>query len=160
MFKWKVYSYSNIDWKEKRFEKEFNDMWEYNSFLSTDPEFLGFNKLNSWISFDSMFDFNRYLDDFFNSRVALSESKNNKVLKNFEPSNIEWVNLSKYEDEIRKMDKDKEEKNNKKWILELALKKLKSYLERFKQEKREDLVKKIEEDIKKVKKDLEKLVKL
>lgn len=160
MFKWKVYSYSNINWKEKRFEKEFDDMGEYNNFLWSDPEFSSFSRLNRWLWFDSMFDFNSYLDDFFNSRFTLSEPKSNKILKASEPSNVEWLDLSEYENEIRKIDREKEEKTKKKWMLEWSLEKLKSYLERFKNEKRDDLVKKIEEDIKKVEKDLEELVKI
>ena len=160
MFKGKVYSYSNINWKEKRFEKEFDDVGEYNNFLSSSPEFSPFSRLDRSLSFDSMFDFNRYLDDFFNSRFTLSEPKSNKILKPSETSNVEWLDLSKYEDEIRKIDKEKEEQIKKKWMLEWALEKLKSYLERFKNEKREDLVKKIEEDIKKVEKDLEELAKI
>ena len=160
MFKWKVYSYSNINWKEKRFEKEFDDMGEYNNFLWSNPEFSSFSRLNRWLWLDSMFDFNSYLDDFFNSRFTLSEPKSNKVLKASEPSNLEWLDLSEYENEIIKIDREKEEKTKKKWMLEWSLEKLKSYLERFKNEKRDDLVKKIEDDIKKVKKDLEKLAKI
>ena len=108
-----------------------------------------------------MFDFNNYLDNFFNSRFTLSEPKSSdKILKPSETSNVEWLDLSKYEDEIIKIDREKEEKTKRKWILEWALEKLKSYLERFKNEKKEDLVKKIEEDIKKVEKDLADLAKV
>lgn len=161
MFKWKIYSYSNNNWKEKRFEKEFDDIGDYNNFLSSTPEFSWLSRLGRWLSFDSMFDFNNYLDNFFNSRFTLSEPKSSdKILKPSETSNVEWLDLSKYEDEIIKIDREKEEKTKRKWILEWALEKLKSYLERFKNEKKEDLVKKIEEDIKKVEKDLADLAKV
>jgi molecular chaperone DnaK (HSP70) len=154
MFKWKVYSYSNLNWKEKRFEKEFDDMWEYNNFLSSTPEF---SLLDRWLSFDSMFNFNRYLDDFFDSKISLEEPKSNKVLKSSNLSDIDWLDLSKYEEEVNKIDREQEEKAKKRWKLESALEKLKSYSERFKKENREDMLKKIEEDIKKVEKDLAKV---
>jgi molecular chaperone DnaK (HSP70) len=154
MFKWKVYSYSNLNWKEKRFEKEFDDMWEYNNFLSSTPEF---SLLDRWLSFDSMFNFNRYLDDFFDSKISLEEPKSNKVLKSSNLSDIDWLDLSKYEEEVNKIDREQEEKAKKRWKLESALEKLKSYAERFKKENREDMLKKIEEDIKKVEKDLAKV---
>lgn len=160
MFKGKVYSYSNINWKEKKFEKEFDDVREYNHFIRSNPEFSNFSDLDKWISFDSMLDFNNYLEDFFNSKFILSEPKNSKVLESPNDSEniINWVDLSKYEKEVEKIEKEKKEKERKKWLLEKALEKLKWYLEKFKKENKQDLVKKIEEDIKKVEKDLKELI--
>jgi hypothetical protein len=68
--------------------------------------------------------------------------------------NIEWLNLSKYEKELQKIEEEKKVKIQKKNMLEKSLDKLKWYLTKFKKEKRNDLVKQIEDDIKKVEKDL------
>jgi len=157
MFKWKVYTYSNINWREKRFEKEFNDVWEYNSFLSKNREFSKFASLSNNLGFDSIIDFDTYLDNFFNSKFSLSNFDEQKNLNEVIDNKVDWLNLSKYEQEIQKIENQKKEVNERKTILEKSLDKLNVYLDKFKKEKREDLVKDIEIDIKKVEKDLQKL---
>lgn len=160
MFKWKVYSYSNINGKEKRFEKEFDDISEYNNFLANTPEFSSFRSPSWGISFDSLFDFNTYLDNFFHSRFSPVDESTTKRLSQAEEEQIFGIDLSKYENEIQRIEEEKQKKDEKKNMLEKSLEKLKTYLDRFKKEKRDDIVKQIEEDIKKVEKDLEELKKL
>ncbi len=152
MFKWKIYTYSNINWKEKRFEKEFDDPREYEEFISQNSWFSGF--LNWKMPFDSLFDFNSYLDNFFNSKFLPSSLQNQRKLTQTTDDNIEWLNLSKYEEELKKIENERKAKLEKKNMLEKALNKLKEYLSKFKKEKKNDLVKQIEADIKKVEKDL------
>lgn len=152
MFKWKIYTYSNINWKEKRFEKEFDNPREYEEFVSQN---LGFSSFLNWkMPFDSLFDFNSYLDNFFNSKILPSSLQNQRKLTQTTDDNIEWLNLSKYEKELQKIEEEKKVKIQKKNMLEKSLDKLKWYLTKFKKEKRNDLVKQIEDDIKKVEKDL------
>jgi hypothetical protein len=150
MFKWKVYFYQNINGKEKKVEKEFNNPNEYYDFINSNPEF----NYNNLLSFG---DLDNYLENFFNSRFALEpvyETEN--TWNNLLP---EWVNLDKYEEEVRKIDEEKKRQKEEKNLLEKSLEKLKGFLEKFKKEWKDDLVKKVKEDIKKVEEKLKKLVK-
>ena len=148
MFKGKVYYYSNINWKEKKLEKDFNNFEEYNNFLNSHPEFSPNNLLS--------FDLDNYLENFFNSRFALETPySNNNEEKKLLP---EWINLDEYEREAKKIDEEKRKKKEEKWVLEKTLEKLKGYLEKFKKENRNDLVEKIKEDIKKVEEKLKNLI--
>ncbi len=158
MFKGKIYKYSNINGKEEKFEREFNDINEYNSFMSENPNLLWFWEIDKSLWFSSFFDFNNYLDNFFDTKLALSSPNEQKKL-NWTPDNVEWVNLSKYEEELQKIESEKKKKQEEKWVLEKSLEKLKEYLEKFKKEWKDDFVKNIKEDIKKVEEKLKNLVK-
>jgi len=158
MFKGKIYKYSNINGKEEKFEREFNDINEYNSFMSENPNLLWFWTSNSDLAFNSFFDFNNYLDNFFDTKLALSSSNEQKQL-NWTTDNVEWVDLSKYENELQKIESEKKKKQEEKGVLEKSLEKLKEYLEKFKKEWKEDFVKNIKEDIKKIEEKLKNLVK-
>lgn len=148
MFKGKIYSYTNINWKEKRFEKEFNNFEEYNDFLNSNPEF---NTNNFLTGFDN------YLENFFNSKFALNPTYENNLSKKLLPESVD-INLEKYEKEAKKIDEEKEKNKQEKSLLEKTKEKLKWYLEKFKEEWKEDLVKNIKEDIKKIEEKLKKLI--
>lgn len=149
MFKGKVYSYSNINWKEKRFEKEFDDMSEYNNFILSHPDFSEFNQMHKWLSFDSIFDFNSYLDHFFKSKY-IRWFHDRERLHSQEEETTSGVDLSKYESEVIKLDDEKRRKADHRKSLENTRVKLKTYLDRFKKENKHELAKQIEEDISKV----------
>ena len=148
MFKWKVYFYQNINGKEKKVEKEFNNPNEYYDFINSHPEFsnnlLGFGNLDN------------YLENFFNSRFALEPVYNEVPSNNFLP---EGIDLDKYEAEAQKIDEEKKKKEEEKNVLKKSLEKLKEFLEKFKKEKKDDLVKKVKKDIEKVEEKLKKLAK-
>ncbi len=146
MFKAKVYQYSNINWKENKFEKEFDNEQEYQDFIRNNENrwFFGFD----W---NNLTNFNRYLDDFFDRKLG------------YETNYFDWetpalendlVDLSKYEQELRKIEEDKKQKQERKSQLEATLAKLKDYKKRFKDEGKSDLLKNIESDISKVEQEL------
>ncbi len=149
MFKWKVYFYQNINGKEKKVEKEFNNPNEYYDFINSHPEFN-----NNLLEIGNL---DNYLENFFNSRFALEPVYDEvSSVNNLLP---EGVDLDKYEIEAKKIDEEKRKKKEEKNLLEKSLEKLKEFLEKFKKEKKEDLVKKIKKDIEKVEEKLKKLAK-
>lgn len=150
MFKWRVYSYSNVNWKEKRFEKEFENLDEYNDFIDKNPKFDHFEHPDSHWIFESFLDFNNYLDKFFHSKVSTLQAP----VKTISADARDDYNLPAYENELQKIEHEKMEKRQRKASLEETLANLKSYHKVFKNEGREDMTLKIEEDIKKVEKEL------
>lgn len=142
MFKGKIFAYQNIDGKEKRFEREFSDYESYKSFLNSNSHIFP----SIWPSYNFGLEaLDNYLNNFLDSKleIAWPENTSNEI-------ETDWLNLSKYEKEAMKIDEEKRQKEYKKTRLENTKKTLNSYLEKFKKEKREDLVKDIEEDLSKV----------
>lgn len=143
MFKAKVFHYSNVNWKENKFEKEFDNEREYQEYIRWEE--------NTMFSSDwwNVMNFNKYLDDFFNrkilwfSNLPLKEDSNSQLDNSI-------VDISKYEEELQKIEYDKKNKESRKRQLEGALFKLKDYKKRFKDEWREDMIGKIDEDIKRI----------
>ncbi len=148
MFKWKIYYYSNINGKEQKIEKEFNNPNEYYNFINSHEELNPWNLLNS-------FNLDNYLENFFNSKFALTSPEYyEENTTNLLP---EWVDISKYEEEAKKIDEQKQKQEEKKSLLEKSLEKLKWFLEKFKKENKKDLVEKVKKDIEKVENELKNL---
>lgn len=158
MFKWKIYVYKNVNGKEQKIEKEFTDPREYEQFVTQNPEFAGLSNLENRLGFGEFADFNKYLDNFFNSKLEALWFVPEDEYYEEKPALVEDVNLSKYEEEARKIEEEKQQKEEEKSALKATLEKLKSYLEKFKNEDKKDLVKQVEEDIKKVEEKLKNLI--
>lgn len=141
MFQGKVYSYQNINGKEKSFEKTFDSYDEYRSFMGWENLFSNF--LGSGLN---MFD--NYLDHFFDRKLALGS---------WEPHRSEEslpVDMSKYEQASRKIDMDESEKKRRREQLENAKSRLTEYQKKFKESGEKDLLKDIESDMKKIDQEL------
>jgi hypothetical protein len=69
MFKWKVYLYKNINGKEEKIEKNFNDEKEFNDYIASNPELKKLE--NQWkeIKFPDTFKEVRKMFDDFDLRL-------------------------------------------------------------------------------------------
>lgn len=146
MFKAKVYQYSNINGKENKIEREFDNEQDYQNFIQNNENQSMFG-FNWW----SLREFNKYLDDFFDRKLGYDFWETENELPYFENSPVD---LSKYEQELRKIENDKKAKEAKKNQLESTLSKLREYRKKFKEEWKDDLVKNIDSDISKVQEEL------
>ena len=70
MFQGKVYSYRNINGQEKTFEKSFDSYDDYKTFIDSDENFRVLGSFPSF-GFGNFDAFDRYLDNFFTSRLSL-----------------------------------------------------------------------------------------
>jgi len=65
MFKWKVYLYKNIDGKEEKVEKEFDNQDNFNKYVEQNPELKKMEKDFEKIEFPKSFvDMKKFFDDF------------------------------------------------------------------------------------------------
>lgn len=65
MFKWKVYLYKNINGKEEKVEKEFDDENKFNSYVDKNPELKKMEQDFEKIDFPKSFnDMRKFFDDF------------------------------------------------------------------------------------------------
>ncbi len=150
MFKGKVYLYKNINGKEKKIDKEFDNEEDYKNFLEENPEFNWSSNVENFVNYPWLLGFENFLDDFVNKklwRVWWEDTK--KQL----PSG-DTIDLSEYENEYSRIEEEKQKKEERRKEMESTLEKLKNYKKRFKEEGKEDLVKKIDKDIEKVQNDL------
>lgn len=143
MFQWKVYSYQNINGKEKSFEKTFDNYDEYRNYMWGNSIFSGFLGWNG-----SFFD--NYLDSFLDRRLALSSWSPP------EENNLP-VDISRYEEEVRKIDMDESEKRQRREQLESAKTRLTEYKEKFNNSGKKDLLKEVEADMKKIDEELKEI---
>lgn len=147
MFKAKVYYYSNQNWKENKFEKEFDNETDYQQFVKTNDYWI-------W-NFDwgNMLNFNKYLDHFFDRKLfGIGYDEPNETKEDID--NWWFVDLSTYEKELQNLHQSKREKELRKSQLEKTLEKLRDYKKQFKLEWKEDLVKNVQADIDKVESEL------
>lgn len=149
MFKAKVYYYSNENWKENKFEKEFDNESDYQQFVKTNDYWI-------WnLDWGNMLNFNKYLDHFFDRKLfGLGYNEEDETLENID--NWWFIDLSAYEKELQNLKQSKRDKELKKSQLEVTLEKLKDYKKQFKLEWKEDLVKNVQADIDKVESELKK----
>lgn len=154
MFQGKVYSYRNINGQEKTFEKTFENYDDYKAFIDSDESFRPFAHFPSF-GFGNFDAFDRYLDNFFNQRIALpsQNSRNQELLP---------VSLEKYEAEAQRLEQEEQQKTHKKNLLEKSRERLQGYLDKFqthskKDERIAELVKEAEADMKKIEEELAKI---
>lgn len=148
MFKGKVYMYSNINGKEEKLEREFDNPQEFRSFASQVPAFQMFTRLPRF-GLDGRNNLHNYLEDFLERRLGLD-------YQSPEPQQA-IVNLAPYEDALAQIAYQKSHKDEYAKQLKTSLQKLKEYKKTFKEEHRDDLIVQIDEDIKKTEEELKKL---
>lgn len=96
--------------------------------------------------------FDAYLNNFFDRRMALG-SGNQSV-----ESSIQLpVDLSKYDEEVRKIEMSEREKERRKQQLESAKTRLTEYKTKFESSGKKDLLKDVEADMKKIDDELKSL---
>ncbi len=159
MFKWKVYVYKNINWKEEKIEREFDNPKEFQSFAKNNNVWWlerFSNGLNSpvlwlwdWVN----------LQNYFDSIVDKKLWLNYHWDYDYQDDYVWWdiVDLDKYEQELGKIEYQKQHKDENLKSLKNSLNKLKEYKKKFKEEWREDVIESIDSDIKKVEEEISKL---
>ncbi len=151
MFKGRVQIYTNRNGRENKIDREFDNPEEFNQFLKE-------NSINTQGIHDEMnMSLNNWarLQDFFENMI---DRRLHDIGREFEPLGMEsWetpandvVDLSKYEQEARRLEEEKRNKEYRKSMLENTMEKLKEYKKKFQDEGKQDLVKQIDEDMKKV----------
>lgn len=148
MFKGKVYMYSNINGREEKLEREFDNPQEFHSFAKQTPAFqmrnnIPFLWLGGWDNFHN------YLDNFLDQRLGLGHQESYENTSSL-------VDLDKYEKTLEEIEYQKVHKDEHTKQLKSTLQKLKEYKKKFKEENREDMMANIDEDIKKIEEELKK----
>jgi hypothetical protein len=153
MFKGKIVYYENINGKEEKFEKEFDDQKEYADFInsSDDSQWDLCVHTSHWYPHGSWL-WPKWTVESFSRPDSCSDasaiSKKDGVF--FESA----VDISKYEKAEKKMENDKKNVWVKKEKLKETKEKLEGFLEKFKTAGKLDLVKDIESDLEKVEQEL------
>jgi hypothetical protein len=160
MFKGKVYVYKNINWKEEKIEREFDNPQEFQSFAKTNNvwwlERFADRLTSPMLWLWEWANLQNYFDNLIDRRLWLN-------YKNWDDENqdnyVEWslIDLNKYEQELEKIEYQKQHKDESLKLLKNSLHKLKEYKKRFKDEWREDIIESIDSDIKKVEEEIAKL---
>jgi hypothetical protein len=158
MFKGKVYVYKNINWKEEKIEREFDNSQDFQSFVQ--------NNEVSWL--ESFSDTSRspilwlwdwanlqnYFDNLIDRRLWLIYDWYDEEQDNYAGWNL--IDLNKYESELKKIDYQKQHKDETLKHLKSTLQKLKDYKKKFKTEWRDDMIESIDLDIKKIENEISK----
>lgn len=146
MFKGKVVIYKTDPrtWKVYHIEREFDNPEDYEKFISSYKDFF------------NVFDIYNENLGFFDSLGRITKFLDNLRLDGWIKDEAQSI-LDKYEKKLRDIQKEIEEKDNKKRKLIDALKKLNQYKEEFKNLWKEEIVKQIEEDILKIENELREL---
>ena len=146
MFKWKIYVYKNVNGKEEKIEREFDNPKDFQAFAQQNDvlqyEDMQMPRLWLW----DRVNLNNYFEDLIDRRLGIPvfEGAEEPALAN------SVVDLDKYEEELQKIEYQKQHKDEHTKALKSTLQKLKDYKKQFKSEGRDDMVKQIDDDIKKV----------
>lgn len=151
-FSGKVFMYSNINWKEKRIEKDFSDKTEFDSFVKENNFEFPSIDLDLIHNFKSTF---FPVKDFLES-IDLKSLFNETPLRLLDTNKwiTESVDLNSYRDEIKRIEQEKKDKKLKIERLESAEAQLRDYISTFEIEWKEELKKKAQEDLKKIESEL------
>lgn len=137
--------YSNVNGREEKLEREFDNPQEFQSFAGQVPAFQLFNRLPSfgWDGFNSL---HNYFENLLDRKLGLS----------YEPTQQQesLVDLHKYEDALEQIEYQRAHKDEHLKQLKATLQKLKDYKKKFKEEQREDMIGQLDEDIKKIEEEL------
>lgn len=159
MFKGKVYVYKNINWKEERVEREFDNPQEFQSFAKTNNVWWLERFTNSLTSpllwLWDWANLQNYFDNLLDKRLGLAYQSDYGDQEKLTEWNL--VDLNKYEQELEKIEYQKQHKDENLKSLKNNLHRLKEYKKRFKDEWREDIIENIDFDIKKVEEEIAKL---
>lgn len=159
MFKGKVYVYKNINWKEEKIEREFDNPQEFQSFAKTN-NVLWLDRFTNTLTNPIMWlwewaNLQNYFDNLIDKKLWLTYNWDYDYQEDYTQSNL--VDLDKYEQELKKIEYHKQHKDENLKSLKNSLHKLKDYKKKFKDELREDVVEQIDFDIKKVEEEISKL---
>lgn len=159
MFKGKVYVYKNINWKEGKIEREFDNPQEFQSFAKTN-NIWWLERFTNTLTSPMLWlwewaNLQNYFDNLIDRRLWLNYNWDGEDQDNY----VEWslVDLNKYEQELEKIEYQRQHKDENLKSLKNSLHKLKEYKKRFKDEWREDMIENIDSDIKKVEEEIAKL---
>lgn len=159
MFKGKVYVYKNINWKEEKIEREFDNPQEFQSFAKTN-NIWWLERFTNTLTSPMLWlwewaNLQNYFDNLIDRRLWLNYNWDGEDQDNY----VEWslVDLNKYEQELEKIEYQRQHKDENLKSLKNSLHKLKEYKKRFKDEWREDMIENIDSDIKKVEEEIAKL---
>ena len=159
MFKGKVYVYKNINWKEERVEREFDNPQEFQSFAKTNNVWWLERFTNTFSSpllwLWDWANLQNYFDNLLDKRLGLTYHSDYGDQE--KPTEWNLVDLNKYEQELEKIEYQKQHKDENLKSLKNSLHRLKEYKKRFKDEWREDIIENIDFDIKKIEEEIAKL---
>ena len=148
MFKGKVYMYSNINGKEEKLEREFDNPQDFQSFAGQVPAFQMLNRMPMF-GLDGWNSLHNYLEDFLDKKLGLDYQSPDDQQS--------LIDLNKYEQALEEIEYNKTHKDARAKQLKTTLQKLKEYKKTFKEEHRDDFIGQIDEDIKKAEEELKKL---
>ena len=139
--------YSNINGREEKLEREFDNPQEFQSFAGQMPAFQLLNRFPSF-GRDGLNSIHNYFENLLDRRLWLGyqDAEQPQAL----------VDLNKYEDAIQQIEYQKAHKDEHTKQLKATLQKLKDYKKKFKEENREDMLGQLDEDIKKIEEELKK----
>lgn len=157
MFKGKVILYENKNGQEKKLEKEFDNMRDYQGFLKEyDSQVKRLNHDNPWESMRSMF---QYINDVVDRRFGLPTDEYVREVP-------ELVDMTKYDQAVQEMARDEQTKQQKEEERKLLIDQYQDDLDRLDQygkqlekdkTKHKQLLKELEDDKNKIKEEIKKL---
>lgn len=139
--------WSNMNGREEKLEREFDNPQDFQSFTKQIPAFQMLNRV-PFFGLDARDNFHNYFENLLDKRLGFDDQSPNdaQVL----------VDLNKYENALEEIEYQKSHKEEHQKHLKANLQKLKDYKKRFKEENKEDMVLQIDEDIKKIEEELKK----
>lgn len=155
MFKGRIYVYKNINWKEEKIEREFDNPQDFQSFAKTN-NVLWLDRFTSpmlWLG--DWANLQNYFDSLVDRKLWLTYD--GYYDNDYGEQSI--VDLNKYEQELEKIEYQKQHKDDNLKSLKDSLHKLKDYKKKFKDEAREDIIEQIDVDIKKIEEEISKISK-
>ena len=137
--------YSNMNGREEKLEREFDNPQEFQSFAKQIPAFQMLNRVPLF-GLDVRDTFHTYFENLLDKRLWVD----------YQPQSESHglVDLNKYEDALAQIEYEKVHKDDHQKQLKSSLQKLKDYKKRFKEEQKEDMIIQIDEDIKKIEEEL------
>ncbi|HOG15154.1 MAG TPA: hypothetical protein PK674_01060 [Candidatus Absconditabacterales bacterium] len=158
MFKGKVYVYKNINGKEEKIEREFDNSQDFQSFVQNN-EVSGLESFSDTprspiLGLGDWANLQNYFDNLIDRRLGLIYDGYDEEQDNYAGGNL--IDLNKYESELKKIDYQKQHKDETLKHLKSTLQKLKDYKKKFKNEGREDMIESIDLDIKKIENEISK----
>lgn len=155
MFKWKVYVYKNINWREEKLEREFDNPQDFQSFAKANNVWWLGNFTKTMFGLNDRVNLNNYFDNLVDRKLWLTYHSDNEAEN--ENSNSYLVDLDQYEKEIEKIEYKKQHKDESIKSFKKTLWQLKDYKKKFKEEGRDDMIEKIDIDIKKIEDEIDNL---
>ncbi|HPC34239.1 MAG TPA: hypothetical protein PLP73_01130 [Candidatus Absconditabacterales bacterium] len=158
MFKGKVYVYKNINGKEEKIEREFDNPQDFQSFAKNN-EVSGLESFSNTprspiLGLGDWANLQNYLDNLIDRRLGLTYDGYDEEQDNYDEGGL--IDLNKYELELEKIEYQKQHKDETLKHLKSTLQKLKDYKKKFKTEGRDDMIESIDLDIQKVETEISK----